>query len=236
MSDVDSAPVALSDAEMHERIVSAVLDHRLPPGTRLVEDKLAAAFGVSRTRIRPVLARLASERLVTLIPNRGAVIAEPTPQEAQEVFEARCLIEPTLVERFLVRASDGDIAGLRGLIEAEEAARAQGDLQRAIRLSGEFHLRIAAVSGQATLGRILRELVSRTSLILMAYGPSGGAPRQHAAACGCDEHRALLQAIRLRIAPEATRLMREHLQRIEASLVFPTDAPPSGELADLLGL
>lgn len=236
MSEPDTATPSLSDGEMHERIVSAVLDHRLPPGTRLVEDKLAAAFGVSRTRIRPVLARLASERLVTLIPNRGAVITEPTPQEAQEVFEARRLIEPTLVERFLVRASDGDIAGLRGLIEAEEAARAQGDLQRAIRLSGEFHLRIAAVSGHATLGRILRELVSRTSLILMAYGPAGGAQRRHTAACGCDEHRALLQAIHLRVAPEATRLMQEHLRRIEASLMFPTAAPPSGELADLLGL
>lgn len=72
----------LSDNDMYERMVSAILDHRLPPGTKLVEDKLAAAFGVSRTRVRPVLVRLANEQVVTLTPNRGASIAQPTPQEA----------------------------------------------------------------------------------------------------------------------------------------------------------
>lgn len=55
---------------MYDRMVSAILDHRLPPGTKLVEDKLAAAFGVSRTRVRPVLVRLANEQVVTLTPNQ----------------------------------------------------------------------------------------------------------------------------------------------------------------------
>ena len=91
----------LSDAEMYERVISAILDHKLPPGTKLVEDKLASAFGVSRTRIRPVLVRLANEQVVTLTPNRGATIAQPTEQEAREVFEVRRLIEPSLVERFI---------------------------------------------------------------------------------------------------------------------------------------
>ena len=116
----------LSDSEMYERIVSAVLDHHLPPGTKLVEDKLATAFGVSRTRIRPVLVRLANEQIVTLTPNRGATIAQPTEQEAREVFGARRLIEPMLVELFIQRASMGEVQQLRDSIEQEEAARAQG--------------------------------------------------------------------------------------------------------------
>ena len=103
----------LSDNDMYERMVSAILDHRLPPGTKLVEDKLAAAFGVSRTRVRPVLVRLANEQVVTLTPNRGASIAQPTPQEALEVFEARRLLEPRLVELFIANATDADIAALR---------------------------------------------------------------------------------------------------------------------------
>ena len=56
----------LSDNDMYDRMVSAILDHRLPPGTKLVEDKLAAAFGVSRTRVRPVLVRLANEQVVNV--------------------------------------------------------------------------------------------------------------------------------------------------------------------------
>lgn len=229
-------PVNVSDASMYDRIISAVLDHKLLPGTKLAEDKLAEAFGVSRTRIRPVLVRLANENIVTLIPNRGAYVAQPTADEAKEVFEARRLIEPTLLERFLSRASDRDIQALARLIDQEEAARQAGDERRAIRLSGEFHLQIADVAGHATLGRILRELVSRTSLVLMTFGPDAGARRQPGATCGCDEHRTLLQAIRLRSVPEATRLMREHLLRIEASLVFPDAEAKPVDLAELLGL
>mgnify|MGYP000031055033 CR=1 FL=1 len=56
--NTDTALPAVSDADIYDRIVSAILDHHLPPGTKLVEDKLATAFGVSRTRIRPVLVRL----------------------------------------------------------------------------------------------------------------------------------------------------------------------------------
>lgn len=232
------ASASVTDAEIYDRVISAILDHRLLPGTKLVEDKLASAFGVSRTRIRPVLVRLANEHVVTLRPNRGAVVAEPSPAEAHEVFEARRLIEPTLVQAYLTEATDDDIAQLGQLIRAEDQARLAGDMRRAIRLSGDFHLTIAEGSGNQTLGRILRELVSRTSLILMAYGPvtePASTNTQGSAACGCREHQALLDAMRLRAVPEAMRLMRDHLSRIEADLVFAHEAPAKDDLAELLG-
>ena len=225
MSD---APLALTDTEMYERMISAILDHRLPPGTKLGEDKLAAAFGVSRTRIRPVLVRLANEQVVTLIPNRGAAIAQPSEQEAREVFEARRLIEPRLLELFIAKAGKADIQDLKRCIDEEEAARLAGDMRRAIRLSGDFHLKIAERAGHQTLGRILRELTSRTSLILMAYSAPHASEREEATACGCREHRTLLDAIRLGDAGEAARRMRDHLTRLESQLQFTpaADAPP----------
>ena len=90
-------PVLLTENDIYERMVETILDHRLPPGTKLVEDRLATAFGVSRTRIRPVLVRLANEQIVTLTPNRGATVAQPTEAEAREVFEVRRMIEPGLL-------------------------------------------------------------------------------------------------------------------------------------------
>jgi DNA-binding GntR family transcriptional regulator len=219
-----------TDQTIYERMVDAILDHRLPPGTKLVEDRLATAFGVSRTLIRPVLVRLANEQVVTLTPNRGATIAQPSEQEAREVFEVRRLIEARLVERFVGRAHRDDIQLLTQCIRDEEAARAAGDMRRAIRLSGDFHLHIADRAGQQTMGRLLREMVSRTSLILMTYSSSHAQARREATACGCDEHRALLAAIRLRDAREAARLMCEHLDRLEAGLDF---APPPGPVPDL---
>jgi DNA-binding GntR family transcriptional regulator len=214
--------VPLTENEIYERMVETILDHRLPPGTKLIEEKLAGAFGVSRTRIRPVLVRLANEQIVTLTPNRGAMVAQPTEKEAREVFEVRRMIEPTLIECFIASATDADIATLTQCIADEEAARAQDDMRRAIRLSGDFHLHIANASDHQTLGRILRELVSRTSLILMTYSDNHTQTRAEATSCGCQEHRALLDAIRLRDKREAARLMREHLGQLETQLQFNT--------------
>lgn len=236
MSSAAPASAApLTDGEMYERVISAILDHRLLPGTKLVEDRLASAFGVSRTRIRPVLVRLANEQVVTLTPNRGATITQPTEQEAREVFEVRRLIEPTLVGRFIAQANEADMDRLKHCIDAEETARLAGDLRRAIRLSGDFHLLIAEQAGHQTLGRILRELISRTSLILMAYSAPHERHQAQATGCGCREHRALLDAIRLRDAAEAGRRMREHLGRLESQLRFTPAADGVPDLSALLG-
>lgn len=224
-----------SDADMYDRIVSAILDHQLPPGTKLVEDRLATAFGVSRTRIRPVLVRLANEQVVTLTPNRGASIAQPTEKEAREVFEVRRLIEPTLVERFIQQASTADMDTLARCIADEEEARNRGDMRRAIRLAGDFHLHIADVAGHDTLGRIMRELTSRTTLILMTYSSAHASTGLEATVCGCREHRTLLDAIRLRDPVEATRHMRDHLTRLETQLEFNVHTDAAPDLSRLFG-
>lgn len=231
MSDVQP----LTENEIYERMVETILDHRLPPGTKLIEDRLASAFGVSRTRIRPVLVRLANEQIVTLTPNRGATVAQPTEKEAREVFEVRRMIEPTLIACFIDQATKADIAVLSDCIAAEEAARKSGDMRRAIRLSGDFHLHIANAANHQTLGRILRELVSRTSLILMTYSVNHLQARTDATSCGCMEHRALLDAIRLRDAKEAARLMREHLAQLEAQLQFDAGEEAVPDLMQLFG-
>jgi DNA-binding GntR family transcriptional regulator len=225
--------VALTENEIYERMVATILDHRLPPGTKLIEDRLATAFGVSRTRIRPVLVRLANEQIVTLTPNRGATVAQPTEKEAREVFQVRQMIEPTLIECFIQSANADDIQTLANCIADEEEARFKGDMRRAIRLSGDFHLHIANASTHQTLGRVLRELVSRTSLILMTYSVNHLQTRAEATSCGCQEHRALLDAIRLRDPREAARLMREHLSQLESQLQF---NQPEADAPDLISL
>src|SRR5882762_1801745 len=80
---------AVDIAEVHERIWSAIMDHSLPPETRLVETELCEIFGLGRTRLRQVLQKLAHERVVTLMRNRGAMVSKPSVREAREVFAAR---------------------------------------------------------------------------------------------------------------------------------------------------
>lgn len=234
------ATPAPTDTEIYDAIVAAVHDHRLLPGTKLVEDKLGQIYGVSRTRIRQVLIRLAHEQIVTLSPNRGASIARLSVQEAREVFEVRRLIEPTLLRRFIERAVPADIDALSAHIESEEVAAQRADRPLALTLSGAFHLRIADAADHATLARMLREMVSRTSLVLMSFG-AGPPPRKSASAaaqwvdgCRCHEHRALLAAIVARDADAATVCMQQHLQQIETGLSLQLPEPQDVDLFDLL--
>jgi len=226
----------MTDAEIYQGLVDAVHDHRLLPGTKLVEEKLGAVYGVSRTRIRQVLIRLAHEQIVSLAPNRGATIAQPSVQESREVFEVRRLIEPTLLRLCVERADDARINALSRHIDEEEAALQQRNRPLALTLSGSFHVRIAEASGHATLTRLLQEMVSRTSLVLMTYGETLPAARRNgswADACNCKDHRGLFAALRERDAAAATERMLEHLHQIEAALCFTL---PEEREVDLLGL
>lgn len=235
LSDTAQAsPVMWSDQAIYKRIVESVLDHRLSPGTRLTEDKLCSIFGVSRTRIKPILVRLANEKIITLTHNRGAAVSKPTQQESIEVFETRRLIEPMLLKRFMARAQASDIAHLSNIIAQDRQAQEQGDMHKAIGLTGEFHLYIADHAGHDTLSRLMHELVPRTCLILMAWGSQDKVLRREHAACGCQEHRQLLDAIRLRDPAMAEQLMGSHLLTVENQLNFEQSLAPVLELEQLL--
>ncbi len=85
---------ALTHQDIYERVYQAISARKLMPGTKLSEEKLAAAFHVSRTRIREVLFRLSQELIVALQPNRGAFIASPTKADMRNVFQVRQALEP----------------------------------------------------------------------------------------------------------------------------------------------
>src|SRR5271167_689249 len=116
---------------VHERIWSAIVDHSLPPETRLVESELCDIFGIGRTRLRQVLQRLAHERVVTLMRNRGAMVSKPSVREAHEVFAARRLIEANFVGMFIKSATRKDVKRLQDHVAREEDAW-RGNDRRAI--------------------------------------------------------------------------------------------------------
>jgi len=202
--------------EIYERIYVAILEHRLPPGTKLVEERLADIFKVSRARVREVLARMSHEQIVELYPQRGAYVAEPTPQQAHDVFEARRLIEPALLRRLIDTLTPERVARLRQHQELEIDARRRDDKRAIVRLSGEFHTLLADQAGNAALARSMRELSMLTCLIIFLYD----APT--ATSCRADEHSEIIDAIARRDASRAERLMLEHLAHIEGSLKLDT--------------
>ena len=207
--------------EIYERIYTAILEHRLHPGTKLVEERLADIFDVSRARVREVLARLAHEQVVEVIPQRGAYVARPTIEQAMDVFEARRLIEPALLQRLIETLTPERVARLRQHAALEQDARRRDDKRAIVRLSGEFHTLLAELAGNTALARQMRELASLTCLVIFLYD----APTS--TSCRADEHDAIIEAIAHRDLAKAQALMLKHLEHIESSLRL---EPGSGEV------
>ncbi len=212
-----------SAAEVYDQIWSAIIDNSLPPETRLVEERLCEIFGVGRTRLRQVLQRLAHERVVTLTPNRGAIVSKPSVREAREVFAARRVLEVGTVTGFIECASRADCRRLHEHVAREQAACRQADRRGSLKLSGEFHLIIAEMAGNQILCDMLRDLVSRSSLIIAVY-QTPAAP-----CCPPNEHRELAAALERREA-RAAELMSEHLERVLVDLRLEESAARSVDL------
>ncbi|MBH3373508.1 GntR family transcriptional regulator [Pseudomonas juntendi] len=214
---------------IYERILNAVMEHRLIPGTKLVEEKLASVFEVNRTRIREVLARLAHEGVVTTIPNRGAFVASPSVEEARHIFNARRILEPALIRTLVAHAGENQITQLYDHVALERAARENNDKRAVIRLSGEFHLRIAEMVGSPPLLKLMRELSSLTCLIILLYD----AP--NVPACPNHEHLEIVNAIKSGETEEAVRLVIEHLNHIENTLDLSIGEEQEVDLDEIFG-
>jgi DNA-binding GntR family transcriptional regulator len=207
------APSMSSTADtIHAKIYDAIVEQRLPPGTKLGEESLCEIFGVSRTLIRRVLQRLANEHVVESRPHRGACVARPSVDEAREVFEARRALEAHVIDRLAGGLTPADAARLRRHVAAVREAHAAGDRRHLIRRSGEFHLLLAEIVGNRAIARFLRELVSRTSLIIALYEAPGES------CCSFDDHAEIIEALVSRRAQLADQAMRAHLLRIEQRL------------------
>lgn len=199
---------------IRDAIRLAIEDHRLRPGTRLVEEQLVGVFGVSRARVRAALRDLARDHLVVHRRNRGACVAAPTPGEAREVFQARRMLEETLVRGLARRRPAAALQALADHVDAEVAAHAAGDRREEIRLSGDFHLLLAELAGNSILTGFLRDLVARSSLIIALYEQR--APQ----CCSAVDHRRLLATLETGDEAAAAAEMNRHLSDIENRLVL----------------
>ncbi|MEM8569829.1 MAG: GntR family transcriptional regulator [Pseudomonadota bacterium] len=215
----DLEPAAVSSAEdIVLRLTEAVHEHRIAPGMKLNEDEVGDVFGVGRTVVRQALRTLGHTGLVRIERNRGAFVAKPTIKEAREVFEARALLEPQTARAAAERATADDIVRLEEHIDREHAAVAAGESGQALKLSGDFHLEIARIADHQTIEEIIRQLISRSSLVIALYW------KRRAALCESHSHHALIDALRRNEPQTARDLMAGHLVDLLSQLDL-TDKP-----------
>ena len=152
-----------------DALTKAIVEHRLQPGTKLAEQKLADHFGVSRTLVRQALFQLSQNKLIRLEPARGAFVAAPAVDEARQVFKVRRMLEAEMTREFVRTVTPAKIKALKDHVSLEKSAVSGEDISGRTELLGDFHVRMAELMGNQVLAQILGELISRCALITLMY-------------------------------------------------------------------
>lgn len=216
--------VGLTD-RIVEAVTTAIVERRLMPGTKLVEQQIADVFSVSRTVVRQALNRLSRDRLVTLEPARGAFVAKPSIDEARQVFEVRRLLEGGMVRQLARVITDAQLAELRAHLRDERQAVARDDVSGRTRLLADFHVVLARLLGNEVLAQLIADLLSRSQLIALMYQSGHSADHSQA------EHVEIVQALERRDGRLAARLMEQHITSVERNLRLDPRTP---DLASVL--
>ena len=221
----DVAPAPGTTQRIVDAITTAIIERRLMPGTKLAEQQIADLFKVSRTLVRQALNQLSRDHLITLEPARGAFVAQPSVEEARQVFEVRRMVEAQMVRQLCAAVTDTQVAQLRMHLTTEGAAVARLDVAGRTRLLADFHVVLARQLGNEVLAQLLADLLARCSLIALMYQSA------HSAEHSADEHVAIVDAIERRDARAAARLMESHLGNVERNLQL---QPRVADLASVL--
>ena len=197
-----------------EALREAIINGTLKPGERLMEVQLAEEMGVSRTPVREAIRKLELEKLVVMVPRKGAYVADISKTEIAEVFEIRRALEGLAAQLAADRATDDQLETLERYLFRISEAIDKGDLEATIMLDTEFHNELYQAANNERLGEMinnLREHIQRYRSTSLAHP---GRMKQ-----ALSEHRRIVESIGKRDATLAKKLAEEHIINAENSLM-----------------
>lgn len=173
------APTAVHDANVlqltkqsvtlrqrvYDKLRQAIIEQRLPPGTKLVERDLCEQLGVSRPSLREALRHLESEALIEMVPHKGSVVATLTERDVREIYDIRASLEGQVCERFAEHATDDHIASLlQAYADLGDAAR-HDDYGGILQAKAAFYLTLFDGSGCSISKNLLTSLNARIEVL-----------------------------------------------------------------------
>lgn len=195
-----------TDKAVYDTIRRAMLMGRLLPGTKLAEPALARVLKVSRERVRKALHRLVHEGWLEAVPNRGTFVPALTVEEVREIYDVRTMLETAIVSRLSAEHDSAAAQRLKVHVGEERIAVRNDDRGRLFGLSGEFHVLLAELCGNEQLAKLLRGLLTRSTMHF-----SQAAPERFQNCAGPHDHADIVKAILARDAKKAAKLMLDHL-------------------------
>jgi DNA-binding GntR family transcriptional regulator len=202
--------------DIYEVLRRNILQQKLEAGERLQVDNLAEQLDVSRTPVREALNRLASEKLVEIVPRSGTYVAQPTAEDITETFDLRIALEGLAAERVAKSAPGRDeIQELRDLLDWTNETGDNEIIQHA-ESNRAFHERLVGMTKNEKLMQIYRMLNAHATMALIHYSAPGWRERWDVER---SEHEAILDALEEGDPSRAKQVMEDHIQRSMESLI-----------------
>lgn len=207
MAEILSVPRQVLHQQVAVRLRQRIVEGAIAPGAKLNERELAEQLQVSRTPLREAIKMLAAEGLVELLPNRGAVAAQLSPQDVADTFEVIAGLEEQSGALAAERIADAELAEIRALHYEMLAAYTRRDLSTYYRLNAQIHDRINAAARNPVLTRTYRQVNARLQALRFR---SNFDERKWQRAVA--EHDAMVERLAARDAAGMRALMRRHLE------------------------
>jgi DNA-binding GntR family transcriptional regulator len=205
-----------------ERMRADIVSGELPPGEKLIERKLAAAYGVSTIAVRDAFARLSEEGIVRRVPRRGTFVSELSAEGLRDLTRVRIVLEQLAVELAMTHWTPALEASLRKIVaEMREAGKA-GDAQRLLELDLAFHRTFVDAADSEALSEVLTRLSSRVEHFLRRANST--LPAKAARTIG-RVHEELLDAIASGSVKRAMAAVEKHIATSCDELVRRLDLP-----------
>ncbi|MGE3619138.1 MAG: GntR family transcriptional regulator [Acidimicrobiia bacterium] len=209
MGEPDDQPRA---ERVRAAVEAAIVEHRYPPGARLVEDEIGRELGVSRTPVREAFRSLEQAGWIEVRPRAGAHVRMPRIDEARQDFELRHELEGLAARWAAQRATEGQLRELDRVVSRGLAAAARGDEKALLALNDRFYGLLVEAAGNLRLEVVLRDLSKR---IRWYFHHLVGRPTGH----NWDEHKVIAEAVRAGDAERAEQLVAEHSRHWEAEFL-----------------
>jgi DNA-binding GntR family transcriptional regulator len=190
--------------QIADELRRAIIAGDLRPGERVTEQRVAREFAVSRIPVREAFRSLESEGFLTMVPNRGAVVATVSPSEAADFVEVRLALETLIVRRAAERRSPEDVDRLRGLVAEGRSAVDAEDWTVLPSLNTSFHEAVAQIAGNPTAARLASQLRDKIEWTYAADAESR-------AERSWSEHAAMVDAVAAGDGRAAERILRRHI-------------------------
>jgi len=197
-----------------DKLREEIIRGHIPEGAQLRQDAIAMQYHVSRIPVREALRQLDAEGLVTIVPNRGAIIPVLSPTDIEELFTIRALLEPEILKHSIPRLTEADFSEAEAILHRyEEELRQEAHVSSWGRLNWQFHSVLYSRADRPHSMSIIRnvnnngERYTRLQLYLT-----------HGITRANEEHQKILELCRLRNVSAACKLLRQHIQYAGQSL------------------